>query len=159
LCEYNKNYQWSKFQIKRKLKMGSNANLCSAFTCRCKYTNVSYILQQDDGFVSDGMALNTLQADPRTRPWFMHGGERRPERAPRSKKTGRRIARLWPGDDPEVDRITDQLMFIPPKPKGEDISIKVSISVLRSSGLRMSYIYLEQQQKFVAPLILVLAIE
>ncbi|KAF4530575.1 hypothetical protein B566_EDAN006781 [Ephemera danica] len=53
------------------------------------------------------MALFTLQAEPRTRPWFMQGGERRPEPTPFNKKSGRRIARLWPGEDPESDPEND----------------------------------------------------
>ncbi|KAJ4444225.1 hypothetical protein ANN_06016 [Periplaneta americana] len=42
------------------------------------------------------------------------GGTRWPLSAARSRKTGRRIARLWPHEDPGSDRITNQLMFIPP---------------------------------------------
>jgi hypothetical protein len=52
--------------------------------------------------------------DPRTRPWFMAGGERRPVAA-RKDSSGRRLAHLWPEEDPGSDRFVDQLMFVPPR--------------------------------------------
>ncbi|KAK0086738.1 hypothetical protein PV325_002654 [Microctonus aethiopoides] len=52
--------------------------------------------------------------DPSKRPWYMNGGTRRPHPAVKSKRTGRRIARLWPDEDSHDDRITNQLMFVPP---------------------------------------------
>lgn len=51
-----------------------------------------------------------------SRPWYMSGGARRPEPAKRSADNGRRIAKLWPQEDPGSDRITDQLMYLPPEP-------------------------------------------
>jgi len=59
------------------------------------------------------------QQDPRDRPWFMAGGERRPVAARRAK-SGRRMAHLWPAEDPSSDRVADQLMFIPPAGKYSD---------------------------------------
>ncbi|XP_057337504.1 glycoprotein 3-alpha-L-fucosyltransferase A isoform X1 [Microplitis mediator] len=53
-------------------------------------------------------------SDPSKRPWYMKGGTKRPVPAVKSKRTGRRIARLWPDEDQNDDRITNQLMFIPP---------------------------------------------
>jgi len=43
----------------------------------------------------------------------MEGGEKRPVAASRAQ-SGRRIAQLWPEENPSTDRIVDQLMFIPP---------------------------------------------
>ncbi|XP_011307915.1 glycoprotein 3-alpha-L-fucosyltransferase A isoform X2 [Fopius arisanus] len=51
--------------------------------------------------------------DPSKRPWYMKGGTRRPLPGVRSKRTGRRIARLWPDEDSNDDRVTNQLMFVP----------------------------------------------
>lgn len=55
------------------------------------------------------------------KPWFLKGGTRRPTPALVNKKTGRRIARIWPHEDSQNDRIVNQLMFVPPveqpKPK------------------------------------------
>jgi hypothetical protein len=48
------------------------------------------------------------------RMWFMSGGTRWPLPAAKSRKSGRRIAALWPHEDPGSDRITNQLMFVPP---------------------------------------------
>ena len=48
------------------------------------------------------------------RPWYMSGGTRRPLPAVKSPKSGRRMALLWPEEDPGSDRITNQLMFVPP---------------------------------------------
>ncbi|XP_066999052.2 glycoprotein 3-alpha-L-fucosyltransferase A [Anabrus simplex] len=60
------------------------------------------------------------------RPWYMAGGMRRPQPATRSRKTGRRLARLWPQESPESDRITNQLMYVPPasSPPGESTRLK-----------------------------------
>jgi hypothetical protein len=46
----------------------------------------------------------------------MLGGEKRPVAASRAP-SGRRLALLWPEENPGSDRIVDQLMFIPPKGK------------------------------------------
>lgn len=51
-----------------------------------------------------------------SRPWYMTDGERRPEPAKRSAENGRRIAKLWPQEDPGSDRINNQLMYSPPEP-------------------------------------------
>lgn len=97
--------------------------------------------EQEEGGVSSRMALFTLQAEPRLRPWFMQGGERRPEPAPVNKKSGRRIARLWPGEDLESDRITDQLMFLPPKPKAGEAERSASENEVSTSRLKKIVLY------------------
>ncbi|KAL2728059.1 glycoprotein 3-alpha-L-fucosyltransferase A-like isoform X1 [Vespula maculifrons] len=51
---------------------------------------------------------------PSRRPWYMKGGTRRPYPATKSRRTGRRLARLWPEEDTYDDRVTNQLMFVPP---------------------------------------------
>lgn len=47
-------------------------------------------------------------------PWYFTTGERYPKPAARNRKTKKRVARLLPSEDPNNDRITNQLMFIPP---------------------------------------------
>lgn len=47
-------------------------------------------------------------------PWYFHDGERRPPPARRVRKTKRRMARIFPAEDAFIDRITNQLMFVPP---------------------------------------------
>lgn len=54
------------------------------------------------------------QEEDQGRPWYMSGGTRWPLPAAKSRKTGRRIVRLWPHEDPGSDRITNQLMFVAP---------------------------------------------
>jgi hypothetical protein len=63
------------------------------------------------------------------RPWYMFGGTRWPFPAAKSRKSGRRMALLWPEEDPASDRITNQLMFVPP-----------SSSTGESSGQRLQVI-------------------
>ena len=63
------------------------------------------------------------------RPWYMCGGTRWPLPAAKSRKSGRRMALLWPEEDPGSDRITNQLMFVPP-----------SSSAGESSGQRLKEI-------------------
>ncbi|XP_069174788.1 glycoprotein 3-alpha-L-fucosyltransferase A isoform X2 [Procambarus clarkii] len=58
------------------------------------------------------ITLTTLP--PRRRPWYLKGGEMRPE-APVEPEQWVRRERLWPEEDPD-DRIVDQLMFRPPPP-------------------------------------------
>ncbi|XP_014229066.1 glycoprotein 3-alpha-L-fucosyltransferase A isoform X2 [Trichogramma pretiosum] len=53
-------------------------------------------------------------SDPSKRPWYMKGGQRRPHAALRSRRSGKRLARLWPEENPNDDRVTNQLMFVPP---------------------------------------------
>lgn len=48
------------------------------------------------------------------RPWYFEGGTRHPKPATINKKTRKRIAKLFPSEDPLNDRITNQLMFVPP---------------------------------------------
>lgn len=47
-------------------------------------------------------------------PWYFSTGERYPKPAIRNRKTKKRVARLLPSEDPNSDRITNQLMFVPP---------------------------------------------
>lgn len=49
-----------------------------------------------------------------TRPWYFTNGERYPKSARINKKTRRRLAKLIPSEDVRSDRITNQLMFVPP---------------------------------------------
>lgn len=48
------------------------------------------------------------------KPWYLAGGQRYPMPAKKSRKTHKRVAKLLPSEDPWSDRITNQLMFVPP---------------------------------------------
>ena len=52
----------------------------------------------------------------------MSGGTRWPLPAAKSPKSGRRMALLWPEEDAGSDRITNQLMFVPPSPSADESS-------------------------------------
>lgn len=67
-----------------------------------------------------GAPLTPSHADYSERPWYMMHGSRRPKPAARNKKTNKRVAKLWPHEDQNTDRITNQLMFVPPVFGGED---------------------------------------
>jgi len=60
--------------------------------------------------------------DETCRPWYMSGGTRWPLPAAKSPKSGRRMALLWPEEDAGSDRITNQLMFVPPSPSADESS-------------------------------------
>ena len=47
--------------------------------------------------------------------WFLRGGDVQPKPCAINVTTGERIARLYPEEDSEQDRIPNQLMFMPPK--------------------------------------------
>lgn len=49
-----------------------------------------------------------------SKPWYFTGGRRCPKPAKKSRKTRKRVAKLFPSEDPWSDRITNQLMFVPP---------------------------------------------
>lgn len=49
-----------------------------------------------------------------SRPWYFTNGERYPKPARINKKTKKRLAKLIPSDDVRSDRITNQLMYVPP---------------------------------------------
>ena len=57
---------------------------------------------------------NVTDGNENGRPWYMSGGTQWPLPAAKSPESGRRIALLWPEEDPGSDRITNQLMFFPP---------------------------------------------
>ena len=65
---------------------------------------------------------NVTDGDVNVRPWYMSGGTQWPLPAAKSPKSGRRMALLWPEEDPGSDRITNQLMFVPPSPPAGDLS-------------------------------------
>lgn len=57
---------------------------------------------------------NGLLSSMNTRPWYFIGGKRQPVEAKKSRKTKRRLAKLLPDENRWNDRITNQLMFVPP---------------------------------------------
>lgn len=48
------------------------------------------------------------------KPWYFTNGTRYPKPAIISNKTGIRDSKLFPDEDPENDRILNQMMFVPP---------------------------------------------
>lgn len=48
------------------------------------------------------------------KPWYLSGGQRYPKPSKKSRKTRKRVAKLLPSEDQWNDRITNQLMFVPP---------------------------------------------
>lgn len=78
---------------------------------------------------------DVLKEEEESRPWYMSGGTRWPLAAKRSRKTGRRIARLWPHESPDSDRITNQLMFVPPASPEEESSGRRLKKILIYNGL------------------------
>jgi glycoprotein 3-alpha-L-fucosyltransferase len=84
--------------------------------------------------VSNG-SENVTDEDERGRPWYMSGGTLRPSPAATSPKSGRRMAVLWTEEDPGSDRITNQLMFVPPFPSASDLSGQRLKKILMYYGL------------------------
>lgn len=93
----------------------------TATETRPKISETSYI-EDDDPEINQQQeeATTTMKSETdiekASRPWFMTNGERRPEPAKRAPNMGRRIAKIWPQEDPGSDRITNQLMYVPPEP-------------------------------------------
>jgi glycoprotein 3-alpha-L-fucosyltransferase len=69
------------------------------------------------------------------RPWYMSGGTQWPLPAAKSSKSGRRMALIWPDEDPGSDRITNQLMFVPPFPSAGDVNSQKLKKILFYYGL------------------------
>jgi glycoprotein 3-alpha-L-fucosyltransferase len=65
----------------------------------------------------------------------MSGGTRRPLPAAKSPKSGRRMALLWPEEDSGSDRITNQLMFVPPSFSAGESSVQRLKKILFYYGL------------------------
>jgi hypothetical protein len=78
---------------------------------------------------------NITEEDEESRPWYMSGGTQWPLPAAKSSKSGRRMALLWPEEDPGSDRITNQLMFVPPSPPAGDSSGQMLKKILLYYGL------------------------
>lgn len=57
---------------------------------------------------------NSLLPEGNGRPWYFSNGVRYPAPARINRKTKKRVARLFPYEDSQNDRITNQLMFVPP---------------------------------------------
>ncbi|KAL0275930.1 UNVERIFIED_CONTAM: hypothetical protein PYX00_003641 [Menopon gallinae] len=69
------------------------------------------------------------------KPWFLKDGVRRPTPARINKKTGKRLARLWPHEDWHDDRIVNQLMFVPPQQQKKQTKPKKLKKILFYFGL------------------------
>jgi len=64
---------------------------------------------------------NVTDENEKIRPWYMSGGTQWPLPAAKSPKSGSRMALVWPEEDPGSDRITNQLMFVPPSSSAGDL--------------------------------------
>lgn len=82
-------------------------------------TSANPIFQE---YIDDNQPNNIIQpidsydqaALVKMKPWYLTGGQRYPKPAKISRKTHKRVAKLQPFEDPWSDRITNQLMFVPP---------------------------------------------
>lgn len=70
--------------------------------------NFDIISGQNDYNPSECIAV------PKQKPWYLENGTRYPKPARISQKTGIRNVKLLPQEEPDSDRILNQLMFIPP---------------------------------------------
>lgn len=68
------------------------------------------------------------------RPWYFNGGERRPAPARVVRKTKRRLAQIFPAENAFKDRITNQLMFVPPD-YADIVNSGVNKTILLYDGL------------------------
>lgn len=70
----------------------------------------------DDDKILDTGIIDEYDQSPlfQSKPWYFAGGKRYPKTAKKSRKTRKRVAKLLPSEDPWKDRITNQLMFVPP---------------------------------------------
>ena len=57
---------------------------------------------------------NIADENEKCLPWYMTVGTQWPLPAAKNPTSGRRMALLWPEEDPGSDRIMNQLMFVPP---------------------------------------------
>jgi len=78
---------------------------------------------------------NVTDEDEGGRRWYISGGTQWPLPVTKSPKSGRRMALLWPEEDPGSDRITNQLMFVPPSPSAGDSSGQKLKKILIYYGL------------------------
>lgn len=84
-----------------------------------KSTSTNPMFQE---YIDDNQPNNIIQpidsydqaALVKMKPWYLTGGKRYPKPAKISRKNRKRIAKLLPSEDPWNDRITNQLMFVPP---------------------------------------------
>lgn len=67
-----------------------------------------------DGADENDMPESMPEPQHTSKPWYFVGGKRQPVEARRNRKTNRRLAKLMPEEDRWSDRITNQLMFVPP---------------------------------------------
>lgn len=70
--------------------------------------------QEADATAGHGADLTGAFSAATSKPWYFANGKRLPLPARKSRKTRSRIGKLHPHEDPWHDRITNQLMFMPP---------------------------------------------
>lgn len=70
--------------------------------------------EEADEFEDEKQFEADYEEDFSSRPWYFTNGERCPKTARINKKTKKRLAKLTPYEDTRGDRITNQLMFVPP---------------------------------------------
>lgn len=85
--------------------------------------------------ISNELLDNTKNNDDKSdgRPWYFSNGDKYPNEARVNKKTNRRIAKLFHHED-RRDRITNQLMFVPPNYEEIQASGKLK-TILLYNGL------------------------
>lgn len=73
----------------------------------------SQLVQVTEAYHEETEASNVFGV-AQQKPWYFSGGKRYPVEAKKKRKTNKRLAKLLPSEDPWTDRITNQLMFVPP---------------------------------------------
>lgn len=71
-------------------------------------------VEEVEEFEDEKQSETEYDEDFSSRPWYFTNGERCPKPARINKKTKKRLAKLSPSEDIRGDRITNQLMFVPP---------------------------------------------
>lgn len=92
--------------------------------------NISGVVDGEDDTPS-----KQIRYDNDSRPWFFADGVMYPKKAKISNKTGHRIARVLPDEeDPSgtIDRVLEQLMFIPPNSEKKKVILFYNVNVLSS---------------------------
>jgi hypothetical protein len=97
------------------------------------------------------MNENVTDLGEMNRPWYMTGGSQRPLPAAMSRISGRRMAVLWPEENPDSERITNQLMFIPPSAPAGESSGQSLKKILFYSRLSRSYPLQLGRKDFIEP--------
>lgn len=97
---------------------------------KLEYTEDSRNTIEPSNADDSSSAYNTAAS----KPWYFAGGKRQPRPARKSRKTRKRVAKLFPHEDVWSDRITNQLMFVPPNYE-ETLESRKHKTILLYNGL------------------------